>query len=209
MSEAPVPAERDARTGFRLFIGGTRSGKSSLAQSFIEAHASAIAASAEVSIVVTASAPVSQTGSDDDGEGDNEMAERIARHQADRPASWHTVEAPRALAAAVAAVPGDHLLLLDCVTLWISNEILADAPNETIETEARELAAILAARTAPTAVVSNEVGYGIVPMHEMSRRFRDVHGRVNRTLAVAAGAAYLVVAGQVLPLAAPGDLSEL
>ncbi len=132
--------------------------------------------------------------------GDDEMADRIARHQHDRPAHWQTIEAPHALANAVEAVAGEDALLLDCLTFWIANRVMAEIPDREIEAEAERLAGLLAARTAPTVVVTNEVGQGIVPGDPLSRRFRDVHGRVNRIVADQASDAFLVVAGRTITL---------
>ncbi len=135
--------------------------------------------------------------------GDEEMVNRIARHRHDRPSHWLTVEAPYELAAAVEAVAGDQPLLLDCLTFWIANRVMSEAPDAEIEAEAERLVALLAQRSSPTVVVSNEVGHGIVPGDALSRRFRDVHGRVNRIVADRAGRAHLVVAGRVIELDRP------
>ena len=135
--------------------------------------------------------------------GDDEMADRIARHQDDRPANWQTIEAPHALADAVEAVGADEALLLDCLTFWIANRVMADVPDREVEAEAERLAGLLAGRTAPTVVVTNEVGHGIVPGDPLSRRFRDVHGRVNRIVADQATEAFLVVAGRTITLERP------
>lgn len=172
-------------TGFTFLIGGARSGKSWLGQRMIE-HA--IDAGASVAAVVTAEA------------GDDEMADRIARHQDDRPDSWQTIEAPHALADAVEEVGGDTALLLDCLTFWIANRVMAEVPDVEIEAEAERLAGLLSTRVAPTVVVTNEVGQGIVPGDPLSRRFRDVHGRVNRIVADQATEAFLVVAGRTILL---------
>lgn len=171
--------------GSTFLIGGARCGKSHLAQRLAESY------ELPTTIVVTAEA------------GDDEMVERIDRHRAERPAGWATVEAPRDLVATVASVPADRVLLLDCITFWVANRVMADDLDAHIEEEAATLADIFAARTAPVVVVSNEVGHGLVPADAMSRRFRDVHGRVNRTIADGADATYLVVAGQLLPLTRP------
>lgn len=111
-----------------------------------------------------------------------------------------TIEAPHRLADAVAAVEVDHALLLDCLTFWIANRVMAEAPDAEIEAEAERLAELLASRTQQTVVVTNEVGQGIVPGDPLSRRFRDVHGRVNRIVADQASEAFLVVAGRTIPL---------
>ncbi len=168
-----------------LLLGGARSGKSAAGQALAESI------DAPVAIVVTGQA------------FDDEMAERIGRHQADRPSGWVTVEAPHELAAGVESVDGDHTLLLDCLTLWISNQVIADVPVGDIEDEADRVARRLVARTARSIVVSNEVGQGIVPGDPLSRRFRDVHGRVNQIFARHLDTTYLVVAGRLLPTLDP------
>ncbi len=171
--------------GFTFLIGGARSGKSWLGQRLIE---NAVGAGGLVVAVVTAEA------------GDDEMTDRIARHQDDRPEHWQTVEAPHALANAIETVAADHALLLDCLTFWIANRVMAEVPDSDIEAEAERLAGLLAARVSPTVVVTNEVGQGIVPGDPLSRRFRDVHGRVNRIVADHATDAFLVVAGRTIAL---------
>jgi len=175
-------------SGFTFLIGGARSGKSWLGQRLIE---DAVGADVPVVAVVTAEA------------GDAEMADRIARHQDDRPSNWQTIEAPHELARSVEAVDAAQALLLDCLTFWIANRVMADVPDLEIETEAASLAGLLADRTSPTVVVTNEVGQGIVPGDPLSRRFRDVHGRVNRIVADRSTDAYLVVAGRTIPLSRP------
>src|SRR5262245_18816336 len=98
--------------------------------------------------------------------GDDEMRARISRHQAERGAGWHTVEAPRA-----PRLVGDAVLL-DCLTLWISNRLHDGAADQEIVAEAGELAE--SARALPAVVmVTNEVGGGTVPDHPLARRFRD------------------------------------
>lgn len=173
---------------FTFLIGGARSGKSWLGQRLIEL---AVGVDDPVAAVVTAEA------------GDDEMADRIARHQHDRPMHWQTIEAPHALADAVGAVDSSQALLLDCLTFWIANRVMAEIPDLEIEAEAERLAGLLSSRTAPTVVVTNEVGQGIVPGDPLSRRFRDVHGRVNRIVADQAADAFLVVAGRTIPLDRP------
>jgi len=160
-----------------LVLGGARSGKSRYAESLI-------AASPPPWIyVATAEA------------GDTEMAERIALHRARRGKGWQTVEAPQDLAATLASLESDAPVLVDCLTLWLSNRMLAGADAEA---EMAHLEAALASRPAPTILVSNEVGFGIVPDNELARRFRDLQGRLNQRMAARAGRVILMVAG--LPL---------
>ena len=137
---------------------------------------------------------------------DDDMAERIKRHRADRPAEWDTVEEPLDLEAALGSVPEDALALVDCLTLWVSNLLEKGLEDPEIEELARCSAAAAAARAAETIVVSNEVGSGIVPANALARRFQDLLGRVNSIWADASDRAALVVAGRVLPLRPPDVL---
>ena len=130
--------------------------------------------------------------------GDEEMAARIKAHRARRGADWRTVEAPRDLAAALAAC-GKMPVLIDCLTLWLSNLMLAEAD---IDTEVERLEQALAATAAPVALVANEVGSGIVPDHPLGRRFRDLQGSLNQRMAAGADRVVLMVAG--LPLTREG-----
>jgi adenosyl cobinamide kinase/adenosyl cobinamide phosphate guanylyltransferase len=131
---------------------------------------------------------------------DDEMAERIARHRAERPREWTTVEEPVALERAVRDADAEATLVVDCLTLWVANTLEAGREEAEIWEEARAAAAAAASRTAPTFAVSNEVGLGIVPIAPLARRYRDVLGRVNAAWAAAADESALVVAGRVLPL---------
>ena len=123
---------------------------------------------------------------------DHEMEEKIARHIAARGPRWLTVEAPHDLAAAVEAVPSDHAILIDCLTLWLTNRLLAEADIEAAESA---FFAALAKCEAPVVIVSNEVGQGIVPDNALSRRFREAQGRLNIRSAVRADTVVQVVAG--------------
>jgi adenosylcobinamide kinase/adenosylcobinamide-phosphate guanylyltransferase len=132
------------------------------------------------------------------------MEQRIAAHKAERGAHWRAVEAPLALADAIteAAAPGT-VLLVDCLTLWVTNLMLAERDVEAAGSEL--LAALARARDAaagPVLVVSNEVGLGIVPDNALARSFRDEAGRLNQRIAAAAGRVEFVAAG--LPLALKG-----
>jgi adenosylcobinamide kinase / adenosylcobinamide-phosphate guanylyltransferase len=160
-----------------LVLGGARSGKSRYAESLIAALPPPWI------YVATAQA------------GDAEMTERIALHRSRRVKDWHTVEAPHDLPAALSRLEGDAPVLADCLTLWLSNRVLAGAD---VEAETTDLETALASRRAPTVLVSNEVGFGIVPENELGRRFRDVQGRLNQRMAARAGRVILMVAG--LPL---------
>ncbi|MGH3022255.1 MAG: bifunctional adenosylcobinamide kinase/adenosylcobinamide-phosphate guanylyltransferase [Gaiellaceae bacterium] len=168
--------------GLTFLVGGARSGKTALALR--------LAAETDGPVVFVATAEAR----------DEEMAARIARHRAERPEVWRTVEAPLDLAGALAAVPEEACVVLDCLTLWTSNALEAGWSDEAVERAAGEVAAAVAARAGLTLVVSNEVGLGIVPDTPLGRRFRDVHGRVNAVFAAAAERACLVVAGRTLEL---------
>jgi adenosylcobinamide kinase/adenosylcobinamide-phosphate guanylyltransferase len=168
--------------GLTLLLGPARSGKSRTAVRM------ARAGGGPVVVVATAEAR------------DQEMAERIARHRAERPASWGTVEEPIELEAALRAVPADAVAIVDCLTLWVSNLTEAGLDQATIERRAEDAAAAAAARSALTVAVSNEVGWGIVPADPLVRRYRDSLGVVNQRWAGAADRALLVVAGRVLNL---------
>jgi adenosyl cobinamide kinase/adenosyl cobinamide phosphate guanylyltransferase len=128
--------------------------------------------------------------------GDAEMRARIAAHRARRGADWRTIEVPRALPAALADAP-DAAALVDCLTLWLSNLMLADAD---IAAETGALEAALRRRAAPTVLVANEVGLGIVPDNALARRFRDAAGLLNQRIAALADRVVLVAAGLALVL---------
>ena len=134
---------------------------------------------------------------------DDEMRDRIARHRADRGGDWITAEAPLDLCGALAAARAEEVVLVDCATLWLTNHLLAD---HDLEAEAAALMAALAACPAPVVVVSNEVGWSIVPENALARAFRDAQGRLNQRLAGPAGLVVAVMAG--LPLALKGGLPE-
>jgi len=157
-----------------LVLGGARSGKSRYAENLIAALPP------PWTFVATADA------------GDAEMAERIAVHRLRRGKDWQTIEAPRDLSAALAGVAADAPVLIDCLTLWLSNRMLAEAD---LEAEIARLEAALDIRLAPVVLVSNEVGFGIVPDNELARRFRDLQGRLNQRMAARADRVVLMVAG--------------
>jgi adenosylcobinamide kinase / adenosylcobinamide-phosphate guanylyltransferase len=165
-----------------LVLGGARSGKSRYAEGLITALPS------PWTYIATAEA------------GDDEMAARIAGHRARRGAQWHTVEAPRALVQALSAC-GAEPVLVDCLTLWLSNLMLAEAD---IDAETAQLERVLAAASGPRVLVANEVGSGIVPGTALGRRFRDQQGILNQRIAACAERVILTVAG--LPLALKGAL---
>lgn len=161
-----------------LVLGGARSGKSRFAQTQAEALPG------ELVYLATAQA------------FDDEMRERIARHRADRGARWSTVEAPLELAEAITACSSpDKVVLVDCLTLWASNLMLAEQDTEAA-TEV--LVRALSAARGPVILVANEVGLGIVPDNALARRFRDVAGEINQAVAGSADSVIFVAAG--LPL---------
>jgi adenosylcobinamide kinase/adenosylcobinamide-phosphate guanylyltransferase len=167
----PMPAS----TKSLLVLGGARSGKSRHAQAIVEARGGALV------FIATAQA------------FDGEMTDRIARHRADRDARWRTVEAPLELPAAITAAdrPG-ATLLVDCLTLWASNLLLAEADTDAA---AEALVTTLARIEAPIVLVSNEVGFGIVPDNALARRFRDIAGLLNQRVAAAVAQVDFVIAG--------------
>ncbi len=167
---------------YTLLLGGARSGKSALAEEMAKARRE------EVVFVATATAE------------DDEMAERIALHRRGRPASWATVEEPSDLAAALGRVDADAFVVLDCLTLWVSNLCAEGLDDDTVLRRGDELARLLARRPGSGVVVSNEVGSGIVPVDDLARRYRDLLGRVNIGFATHAERTLLVVAGKTLEL---------
>jgi adenosylcobinamide kinase / adenosylcobinamide-phosphate guanylyltransferase len=128
--------------------------------------------------------------------GDGDMARRIARHQADRPRDWPTVEEPYDITAACRNL-GDRvdLIVLDCVTLWVSNLLLRGDGAEKILTAADALAGLACSRRSSLIIVSNEVGAGVHPPTDLGMQFQDVLGGVNQRLAAAADRVTLMVAG--------------
>jgi adenosylcobinamide kinase/adenosylcobinamide-phosphate guanylyltransferase len=169
-----------------LLTGGARSGKSALAVALAERDG------ADVVFLATGQP------------GDDEMAARIARHRAERPAHWTTVEEPLRLVEAIGAAEPSACLIVDCVSLWVANLIEAESAAA-IERSATAAASAAAARGGTTIVVTNEVGLGVVPATPLGRAYRDVLGRVNAIWAQRATNAYLVVAGRVLPLLAADE----
>jgi adenosylcobinamide kinase/adenosylcobinamide-phosphate guanylyltransferase len=166
-----------------LIFGGARSGKSALAVRLARSSGRA------VTFVATAAA------------GDAEMTERIARHRAARPPTWRVVEAPTALAAALAAeCAADRVVIVDCLTLWLANLMLAPAP---LEGERAAFIDALPSLPGRVLLVANEVGQGIVPENALARRFRDEQGALNQAVAAACQRVTLVAAGIPLVLKGP------
>ncbi|QOV96602.1 bifunctional adenosylcobinamide kinase/adenosylcobinamide-phosphate guanylyltransferase (plasmid) [Novosphingobium sp. ES2-1] len=159
-----------------LFVlGGARSGKSRYAQHRAEATG--------LSPVYIATAQA----------WDDEMRDRIRLHQQDRGPAWSTVEAPLALAEAIRAHNApDAVVLVDCLTLWVTNLLLSDRD---IPAATTDLTKAIACARGNVVLVSNEVGLGIVPENALARRFRDEAGRVNQVVAAAVGEVQFVAAG--------------
>ncbi|WP_095407356.1 bifunctional adenosylcobinamide kinase/adenosylcobinamide-phosphate guanylyltransferase [Mongoliimonas terrestris] len=159
-----------------LVLGGARSGKSRFAEAAVRS-----AGHDPWVYVATAEA------------FDAEMEARIDQHRADRGAGWVTVDAPHDLAAVLADLGrGDSPILVDCLTLWLSNRLLAEAD---LAAECADLMAAIRQVAVPLVLVSNEVGFGIVPDNPLGRRFRDAQGRLNQDVAAVAQQVTLVVAG--------------
>lgn len=164
-----------------VLVGGARSGKSALAVDLADRSGRPV-------VFVATATP-----------GDEEMADRIARHRAERPEDWTTVEEPLDLVAAFDRTGDDACVVVDCLSLWTMNAI--DRSDDEVLALVGEQVARAHRRVGPTIVVGNEVGSGIVPGDPATRRYRDLLGRVNAAWARAADRAFLVVAGRVVPLA--------
>jgi adenosyl cobinamide kinase/adenosyl cobinamide phosphate guanylyltransferase len=179
----PVPDPDRVAPRLTLVLGGARSGKSRYAEGLIEALPGPWL------YVATAQA------------WDDEMRARIAEHRARRPAPWETVDAPRDLPAVIRQAPAGRPVLVDCLTLWLTNAMLDEGADLVAELDALVECCRVAA--GPMVLVSNEVGFGIVPENALARRFRDEAGRLHQRLATVADRVVLVVAG--LPMILKGD----
>ena len=165
-----------------LILGGARSGKSALAERL--AHESGQA----VVYIATAQAH------------DAEMAARIAHHRDRRPAHWQSVEEPLALADTLRAYAHpDRCVLVDCLTLWLSN-LLGDADDKRLGRECEAFLEVLSVLPGELLFVSNEVGLGVIPMGELTRRFVDEAGRLHQAMAARCERVLFVAAGLPLPL---------
>jgi adenosylcobinamide kinase / adenosylcobinamide-phosphate guanylyltransferase len=162
-----------------LITGGARSGKSRYGESLIASEAP------PWTYIATAEAL------------DGEMSTRIAEHRARRGNQWRTVEAPRDLPGALAEASSP--VLVDCLTMWVSNLLLADMD---VAAETARLEKVFSARSGHVVLITNEVGSGIVPENALARRFRDVQGKLNQKLAGRADRVVLVVCG--LPMIVKG-----
>ncbi|WP_375174872.1 bifunctional adenosylcobinamide kinase/adenosylcobinamide-phosphate guanylyltransferase [Pseudooceanicola sp.] len=157
-----------------FLLGGAASGKSALAETLVRQTGRPL------TYIATAQA------------FDAEMKAKIAQHREDRGTGWITIEAPLDLAAAVRQARGDHGILIDCLTLWLTNLLLAEMEIAEAETAFFDA---LDQCDAPVVVVSNEVGQGIVPENALARRFREAQGRLNIRMAAKADTVIQVTAG--------------
>ena len=172
-----------ASTATTLVLGGARSGKSAFAERLARAEGG------DAIYVATATA------------GDEEMRARIAHHRDRRGEGWRTVEEPLALAEVIRReAAGGGAVLVDCLTLWLSNLMHA---GRDVEAETAGLIAALDGAGGPVVLVSNEVGMGLVPDTSLGRRFRDAQGRLNQAVAAAVPRVVFVAAGLPLELKAP------
>jgi adenosylcobinamide kinase/adenosylcobinamide-phosphate guanylyltransferase len=167
-------------SGRLLILGGARSGKTSFAL-----QAAGESGGDAVTFIATA------------GRGDPDFDARIARHVAQRPAAWRTVEAGTDLAAAIASAPEDTVVLVDCLTIWVARALDAELALQTAWNDAER---VLALRRRPVIMVSNEVGMSVHPSYASGMRFRDELGWVNQRAAAFADRVVLVIAGLPLPL---------
>ena len=166
-------------------LGGARSGKSSLAVEIGHRH--------DGPVVFLATAPAI----------DADMEERIERHRAERPVNWTTVEAPIELHDGLQGADDHTLVIIDCLTLWVSNLMYAGRSDDQVREAAASASALAATRSGLVVAVSNEVGMGIHPETQLGRRYRDLLGWVNQTWAAASTTSLLMVAGRAIELTDP------
>jgi adenosyl cobinamide kinase/adenosyl cobinamide phosphate guanylyltransferase len=169
-----------------LLLGGARSGKSALAVELAAEHPG----------------PVTYLATSPRIEDDADLDRRIDAHRAERPAAWTTIEEPHDLVAGLTSA-ADAFVIVDCITLWVSNLLWRGDDERTVTAAAAAAAAMAASRTGPTVVISNEVGLGVHPETELGRQYRDVLGRVNQIWAAGADRALLLVAGRAIALHDP------
>jgi adenosylcobinamide kinase/adenosylcobinamide-phosphate guanylyltransferase len=185
MSDSSLyPVDSTSRAVSRLILigGGARSGKSNFALAY------ARRLGPRRCFIATAQA------------FDAEMRSRIDRHRAERGDDFETCEEPIDLAAAITRAPGDAVLLVDCLTLWLSNLLCADVPQDEILARVETVTHAARARRAPTLVVTNEVGLGLVPDNPLGRAFRDVTGLAHQRIGAVADEIYAALMGVVLRL---------
>jgi adenosylcobinamide kinase / adenosylcobinamide-phosphate guanylyltransferase len=167
-----------------FLVGGARSGKSALAVELGRRHRGPV-------VFVATCPPL-----------DDDLAARIERHRQARP-DWPTIEEAVELASAVEKADRDALVIVDCLTVWVSNLMLRGDDEPEVTGAAAAFAGALLDRKGPAVVVSNEVGSGVHPEGALGRRYRDLLGRANQIVAAAADTTLLVVAGRVLRLEDP------
>ncbi|MCX5697833.1 MAG: bifunctional adenosylcobinamide kinase/adenosylcobinamide-phosphate guanylyltransferase [Candidatus Omnitrophica bacterium] len=166
-----------------FIIGGARSGKSSKAIALAKEKA------ASVAFIATCEAL------------DKEMSRRIAAHKRSRPAGWKTFECPRDISLALKKAGNKfEVIIIDCLTLWVSNLLLERTKEKLIEGKTKRIIAALKKIKGGSIIVSNEVGLGIVPGNELGRAFRDIAGRVNQIVAQGADEVFFMAAGLVVKL---------
>jgi adenosylcobinamide kinase/adenosylcobinamide-phosphate guanylyltransferase len=171
--------------GKLLVLGGVRSGKSRYADELARSRAGA------VTVIATGEAR------------DEEMAARIESHRRQRDARWRVIEEPVRLAAALHAADSTAgLVIVDCLTLWLSN-LLGASDAETAQRETRALVAALPALSGDCILISNEVGFGIIPANALARRFGDESGLLHQRVAALCDRVILMVAGLPLTVKAP------
>jgi adenosylcobinamide kinase/adenosylcobinamide-phosphate guanylyltransferase len=175
----------DMGADITLVLGGASSGKSNIAET--------LCFSSNLPRIYIATAQAF----------DDEMRAKIAQHKIDRGAQWHTIEAPLDVADTLKTIAPNHIVLLDCATLWLTNHLLAD--ND-IDAQTQLLLDALSDCASSVVIVSNEVGQGIVPENALARRFRVSQGQLNRKLAAQANCVVGVMAG--LPFVLKGQLPE-
>jgi len=160
-----------------FILGGARSGKSGFALQLTKGCIG-------VAFIATAQAR------------DLEMRQRIRRHQKTRPQNWRTFEEAQDLAPLLKKIsPKFKIVIIDCLTLWVSNLLLEGKKAAVIESEARQIMACLKKIKGRGILVANEVGWGIVPENKLARDFRDIAGRVNQIVAAASDEVFFMVAG--------------
>lgn len=179
-----------------VLTGGARSGKSRLAIDLAERADGTDPADRPVVFVATCPRI----------EGDDDLDRRIADHRAERPGHWVTVEAEHDLAGAIAGAEAEATVVIDCLTLWVSNLLFRGDDEAAILTMSAEALAAIAGRPGRTVAVTNEVGLGIVPADQLSRSYRDSLGRVNQAWVAAADRALFLVAGRAIALHDPDEL---
>lgn len=173
-----------------VVTGGARSGKSTVALQL------AVRSGAAVAFVATCPRI----------DGDEELAERIRNHRVERPSGWKTIEEEHDLASAVAVADGSMTVVIDCLTLWVSNLLHRGDGADAVDHACRNAIEVVTSRSGLTIAVTNEVGLGIVPADSSVRTYRDALGRVNQAWVSAADHALFLVAGRAIPLHDPFEL---